>query len=55
MNIETIRIELSRSEGALLRIIGLIERRGFAVQGMSMPPVNPAANSPRQITVSAAP
>lgn len=53
MTIETIRIELNRSEGALLRILGLIERRGFAVQGVAMPPATPGVNSPlTQITVS---
>ncbi len=53
MTIETIRIELLRSEGALIRILGTIERRGFAVQGVTMPPVLPGANSRlTQVTVS---
>lgn len=45
MNIETLRIELIRSEGALIRILGMIERRGFAVQGVTMPPAVAGVNS----------
>jgi acetolactate synthase-1/3 small subunit len=33
---KTIHVELDRAEGSLLRIIGLIERRGFNIDGMVM-------------------
>ncbi len=33
---KTIHVELDRAEGSLLRIIGLIERRGFHIDGMVM-------------------
>lgn len=53
MTIETIRIELNRAEGAVLRLLGLIERRGFAVRGVTMPPADPLSNSPvMEMTVS---
>jgi acetolactate synthase II small subunit len=32
----TIHIELDRSEGSLQRLIGLIERRGFHIDGMTI-------------------
>jgi len=32
----TIHIELDRAEGSLQRLIGLIERRGFHIDGMTM-------------------
>jgi acetolactate synthase-1/3 small subunit len=32
----TIHIELDRTEGSLQRLIGLIERRGFHIDGMTM-------------------
>jgi acetolactate synthase II small subunit len=33
---KTIHLELDRAEGSLQRIIGLIERRGFHIDGMAM-------------------
>ncbi|HTQ15233.1 MAG TPA: ACT domain-containing protein [Rhizomicrobium sp.] len=33
---KTIHIELDRAEGSLQRLIGLIERRGFHIDGMAM-------------------
>jgi acetolactate synthase-1/3 small subunit len=33
---KTIHVELDRAEGSLLRVIGLIERRGFNIDGMMM-------------------
>ena len=36
MNITTIRIEFDGAEGALRRLLGLIESRGFDVRAMSM-------------------
>jgi acetolactate synthase II small subunit len=33
---KTIHLELDRAEGSLQRIIGLIERRGFHIDGMTM-------------------
>ncbi len=35
--IDTIRISADRSEGLLQRLIGLIERRGFAIEAIAMP------------------
>lgn len=32
----TIHIELDRNEGSLQRLIGLIERRGFHIDGMTL-------------------
>ncbi|MGH6871383.1 MAG: ACT domain-containing protein [Rhizomicrobium sp.] len=33
---KTIHIELDRTEGSLQRLIGLIERRGFHIDGLTM-------------------
>jgi acetolactate synthase II small subunit len=33
---KTIHIELDREDGSLQRLIGLIERRGFHIDGMTM-------------------
>ncbi|MHB1206748.1 MAG: ACT domain-containing protein [Rhodospirillaceae bacterium] len=35
---ETLHIELEDTEGALPRLIGLIERRGFLIDGLAMQP-----------------
>lgn len=34
---DRIEIEFRPSEGAILRLIGLVERRGFEVRGVDMP------------------
>jgi len=34
---EIIRIEMDRAEGAIQRVLGLIERRGFEIDHMDMP------------------
>lgn len=37
-----IDIEFARAEGAVLRLIGLVERKGFEVTGIDMPAANDA-------------
>ena len=37
MTTQTLHIEFEPSEGALLRLIGLIERRGYSVRGLALP------------------
>ena len=37
MNTQSLHIEFEPAEGALLRLIGLIERRGYAVQRLVLP------------------
>lgn len=32
----TIHIQINRADGSLLRLIGLVERRGFEIHGMDM-------------------
>lgn len=32
----TIHIQIDRTDGSLLRLIGLVERRGFEIHGMNM-------------------
>jgi acetolactate synthase-1/3 small subunit/acetolactate synthase II small subunit len=39
-----IEIEFRPGEGALLRLLGVIERRGFAVRGIAMAESSSAAN-----------
>jgi acetolactate synthase II small subunit len=34
---DRIEIEFRPSEGAILRLIGLVERRGFEVRGVDLP------------------
>lgn len=33
---DTIHIQIDRADGSLQRLIGLVERRGFHIDGMSM-------------------
>lgn len=33
----TLEIDFARAEGAVLRLIGLVERKGFEVTGIAMP------------------
>ena len=37
---DRIEIEFRPSEGAILRLIGLVERRGFEVRGVDLPQMN---------------
>ncbi|MEQ8406108.1 MAG: ACT domain-containing protein [Oceanicaulis sp.] len=39
-----IDIDFTRAEGAVLRLIGLVERKGFEVTGIDMPAANDAAS-----------
>ncbi len=56
MTSETICIEITRSEGAIQRLFGLIERRGFELRSFSMPEVHPTgANDAYHVTVGIAP
>ncbi|MDQ7018036.1 MAG: ACT domain-containing protein [Robiginitomaculum sp.] len=38
MNTQTLHIEFEPAEGAILRLIGLVERRGYDVRSISLPP-----------------
>ncbi len=37
MNTQTLHIEFEHAEGAILRLLGLVERRGFEVCTMNLP------------------
>ncbi len=37
MNTQTLSVELQPAEGAVLRLIGLVERRGFEVRSINLP------------------
>lgn len=53
---ETICIEITRSEGAIQRLFGLIERRGFELTSFNMPEVHPhGANDAYHVTVGISP
>jgi acetolactate synthase II small subunit len=45
-------IDFNRSEGAVLRLIGLVERRGFEVTSVTMPEAN---IGPARLTLGLAP
>jgi acetolactate synthase II small subunit len=47
----TLHVEIHETEGALVRLIGLIERRGFVISSMSM---DAAANGRARITLDVA-
>lgn len=56
MAFETINIEMTRAEGAIQRLFGLIERRGFELRSFNMPEHNPSgANDAFQVTVGIVP
>ena len=56
MSLETICIEIARSEGAIQRLFGLIERRGFELRSFNMPEAHPqGANDAYHVTVGIAP
>jgi acetolactate synthase-1/3 small subunit len=50
---KTIHIELDRNEGSLQRLIGLIERRGFHIDGMTMTMIGNGDN--RQVALQVRP
>ncbi|PQZ79437.1 MULTISPECIES: ACT domain-containing protein [unclassified Brevundimonas] len=39
---DTIHIQIDRADGSLQRLIGLVERRGFHIDGMSMADEGPS-------------
>ena len=39
----TIHIQIDRADGSLQRLIGLVERRGFHIDGMSMADIDGAS------------
>lgn len=56
MTFETISIEMTRAEGAIQRLFGLIERRGFELRSFSMPEQNPSGcNDAFTVTVGIMP
>lgn len=53
---ETICIEITRVEGAIQRLFGLIERRGFELTSFNMPEVHPhGSNDAYHVTVGITP
>ncbi len=56
MTQEMICIEMTRAEGAIQRLFGLIERRGFELTSFTMPETHPTgANDAYHVTVGIAP
>jgi len=48
---DRIEIEFRPSEGAILRLIGLVERRGFEVRGVDLPQMNTQSDAQMSLTV----
>ncbi|WP_306015247.1 ACT domain-containing protein [Oceanicaulis sp. MMSF_3324] len=48
---DRIEIEFRPSEGAILRLIGLVERRGFEVRGVELPQMNTQSDARMDLTV----
>jgi acetolactate synthase regulatory subunit len=48
---DRIEIEFRPSEGAILRLIGLVERRGFEVRGVDLPQMNIQSDAQMSLTV----
>ena len=48
---DRIEIEFRPSEGAILRLIGLVERRGFEVRGVNLPQMSANADARMDLTV----
>jgi len=48
---DRIEIEFRPSEGAILRLIGLVERRGFEVRGVDLPQMNTQSDARMDLTV----
>jgi acetolactate synthase regulatory subunit len=49
---DTLRVELAEAEGALMRLIGLVERRGFTIKAMDK---TEAADGHATVTMHLAP
>ena len=47
-----IEIDFTRSEGAVLRLIGLVERKGFDVCSVDMPETGPGPATPQATPVA---
>lgn len=47
-----IDIDFRPGEGAVMRLIGLVERRGFVVRAISLPPARPGAAARLTLEVS---
>lgn len=43
---DTIHIQIDRADGSLQRLIGLVERRGFHIDGMALADEGRSAASP---------
>ena len=48
---DRIEIEFRPSEGAILRLIGLVERRGFEVRGVDLPQMNTQSDARMDLMV----
>ncbi|WP_440958711.1 ACT domain-containing protein [Oceanicaulis sp. LC35] len=48
---DRIEIEFRPSEGAILRLIGLVERRGFEVRGVDLPQMSAQSDARMGLTV----
>ncbi|MBG34561.1 MAG: acetolactate synthase 3 regulatory subunit domain protein [Oceanicaulis sp.] len=48
---DRIEIEFRPSEGAILRLIGLVERRGFEVRGVALPQMNTQSDARMDLMV----
>jgi len=49
---DTIHIQIDRADGSLQRLIGLVERRGFHIDGMSMAPDSEEGGASRRIALT---
>ncbi len=49
---DTIHIQIDRADGSLQRLIGLVERRGFHIDGMSMAPDSEMEGASRRIALT---
>ena len=49
---DTIHIQIDRADGSLQRLIGLVERRGFHIDGMNMADVPESGGSVRAIALT---
>ncbi len=49
---DTIHIQIDRADGSLQRLIGLVERRGFHIDGMSMAPDSEIEGAMRRIALT---
>ena len=49
---DTIHIQIDRADGSLQRLIGLVERRGFHIDGMSMADMPETGGAFRRIALT---